>query len=249
MAKMDNDRRMMTVEQNSNDALKAEVQKQMLEIKRQERLAQFDQQVINLGMVANKFEEKYGTEDYRTQIMAMFLDLALQMKEVIELISGVQTAMQCIGQAIDCVDDLLNMQEEMLEGSLAQNYGLFERMKRKRKINRAMRNNRNRMKQMCASIEGGQKMALDMVNALRKSCGRMKLSTEKSFAKQKKSDSKGGTNISGDSAITPAARKFMDDLRAQNGGDTDKGVPTSPAVPTTNGSASSSTDDTLGGII
>ena len=249
MAKLDSDRRMMVAEQSGNEALKAEVEKQMLEIKRQERLAQFDQQVINLGMVANKFEEKYGTEDYRTQIMAMFLDLALQMKEVIELISGVQTAMQCIGQAIDCVDDLLNMQEEMLEGSLSQNYGLFERWKRKRKINRAMRNNRNRMKQMCASIEGGQKMALDMVNALRKSCGKMKLSTEKSFEKQKKSESKGGTNVSGGSSITPAARKFMDDLRAQNGGNTDKSAPASPVAPASNSPAPSPNDDTLGGII
>lgn len=212
MAKNESESRMRSTAEYQESITK-EVDAAMLELERKKRRRELDRQINTLAERAIVFEDQYGSEDYRTQIMVMFLDVTLQMKSAIDLLSDVGVALQCIGQAIGCIDDVLNMQQEMLSGSLQQKYGFFERQRRKRQLRRAMRNNTARMQQMCDMLVGSQKMAMSVVNALRKSLVKMKATAEKNFSKQNKRQAK--TSDMGDQPSL--AKTLMDNLRAQDG--------------------------------
>lgn len=218
-------------------SINKEVDAAMLEMQRKKRRRELDRQVNTLAERAIYFEDQYGSEDYRTQIMVMFLDVTLQMKSAIDLLSDVGVALQCIGQAIGCIDDVLNMQQEMLSGSLEQKYGFRERAKRRRQLKRAMNNNTARMQQMCEMLVGSQKMAMSVVNALRKSLVKMKATTEKNFEKQNKRQ-QGAAGAQQEASL---AKKLMDELRGNEGGAGGSSTPS--ASGSSSGSSSGGTDD------
>lgn len=207
------------------DPAEKEVRDTMLQLERQKKRKKLDDQIKTLAERAIAFEDQYGFEDDRTQIMVMFLDVTLEMKSAIDLLSDVGIALQCIGQAIGCLDDVLSMQEEMLDGTLEHKYGFWERLRRKRKLRRAMRNNAARMQQMCDMLVGSQQMALSMVAALRKSAAKMKAATSKNFAKQKKQEEKRRAANPQEQPQESLAKKLMDQMRGNsgNGGGTGAG--------------------------
>ena len=229
------------------EALDRQVDAVMREAERKKRLKEFDRQVNTLAERAIVFEDRYGVDDYRTQLMTMFLEVTLQMKSVIDLLNDVGVALQCIGQAIGCVDDILNLQQEILEGSLGQKYGFWERLRRKRRLRRAIRNNVARMTQMADMLIGSQKMAMSIVTSLQKSCVKMKAMSEKSFAKQNKRN--GGASASSNEGSL--AKKLMDEMRASRGdGATDASVNTdNGSNGGTNGGSVNASEDDLSDIL
>ena len=244
MANNDNQLRTLpSVESMQNEVIN-DVDSGMAEMQRKRKRRELDAQINKLVERAIAFEDMYGSEDYRTQIMEMFLDVTLEMKSAIDLLTDVGTALQCIGQAIGCIDDVLNMQQDILSGSLEQKYGFIERIRRRRKLRQAIRNNQSRMQQLCDMIVGSQKMAMSVVNALRKSLVKMKATTEKSFAKQRRNS---GKKNAGTATEQPSlARKLMTEVRAQKGGGTGAtggAAPSAPSAPsgsTTGGTGSTS---------
>lgn len=239
-------------------SIQKEVDAVMLEAERKKRRRDLDRQIQTLAERAIVFEDQYGINDYRTQIMTIFLEVTLQMKSAIDLLNDVGVALQCIGQAIGCIDDVLNLQQEILDSSLEQRYGFFERMKRRRKIRRAMRNNAARMQQMADMLVGSQKMAMSVVSALRKSCVRMQATAEKNFAKQNKREEK--LRAAGKADNQPSlAKKLMDDLRAKdgnggsaptaNGGGSSGPAPSAPSNSDTGSSQGGSTSSDISDII
>lgn len=183
----------------------------MLNAERKKKRRELDRRIMQLCQRAISFEDQYGEEDYRTQILITFLDVTMQMKSVIDLLNDVGFAMQCIGQAIDCVDDVLNMQQEVLAATMSQKYGFWERMRRKRQVRRAIRNNAARMNQMCEMLVSSQRIALEMVNSLKTVSVRMKTMSQKGFAKQSKKNK--GVAPEQENSY---AKKLMADMRASS---------------------------------
>lgn len=186
----------------------------MREVERKKKRKELDRQIELLCNRAVKFEDEYGPTNYRTQILVTFLDVTLQMKTAIDLLNDVGVALQCIGQAITCVDDVLNMQQEILEGTLTQKYGFWERLKRKRRLNRAIRNNAARMRQMCDMLIGSLNMVQGMTKSLCKVSVRMKTMSERSLAKQGKNVKSGKGD--GSAELNSEAKKYMAQYRESN---------------------------------
>ena len=246
MAQQENDNRMREGTEAYKQSIQREVDSVMMEAERQKKLQTLDRQINTLAERALAFEDQYGADDYRTQIMTIFLEVTLEMKSTIDLLSDVGVALQCIGQAIGCIDDVLNMQQEFLNVSLEQKYGFFERMRRKRKMRKAMRNNVARMQQMAEMLIGSQKMAMSVVSALRSSCVKMKAVAEKNFQKQAKRDQKMKSQ-DGASAQPSLARKLMDEMRAkQNGNGAGSGSGSGSGGGTGNGAGASTTSGPAG---
>ena len=185
---------------------------------------------------AAEFIIKYGKEDYRSQIMLTFLDVALQMEDAINLTHDVGTAMGCITEAIGCMDDLLLTNELPIDGTLTTKHGFFARWKRKRKLQKAIRNNAGRMKQICDTLVGNQEMAQAIVNSLKKSSIKMQIMMQKNAEKQRKRELK----YNPAARTTPsAAETLVDELvRAKAEENTDSpasSAPTAPSAPTKSG--------------
>lgn len=209
-----------------------DTQRVLQEVKRRQKLKELDGRVNQLCERAILFENQYGEDDYRTQILVTFLDVTLQMKSVIDVLDNVGFALECIGQAIGCVDDVLTMQEEIIAGTLDRKYGFFARMKRKRMMRRAIRNNAHRMQQMCDNLVGSQKMALELVKSLKKSSLRMQTMSQKNFSKFNKKSK-------GDKAPEDAnaqAKQRMAQMRAEKA-EAEGADGTDPVRPVSGGSA------------
>lgn len=206
----------------SNEGLKQQLENNvetvMRDAERQQRRQQFDQQVQLLGERALAFKEQYGIDSEFTQIMMTFLQLTLEVKSTIDLLNDIGIALQCIGQAMSCIDDVLNVFQEVLDFSMGTRYGFWERMRRRRKLRRAMRNNTARMKQTVDMLVGSQNLAMSMIGSLRTAMDKMRTVTQRNFAREKRRRDKQGNTAPGEEL--GLAMKFMNDLEAQqNGGD------------------------------
>ncbi len=166
------------------------VKKRQLEREREQRSKDLDNKILDLANKAVDFILEYGQEDFRSQMMASFLDVALVMKDTIKMLTGINVAMSCIFEAIEFIDSAINFDTLLQEGSLKENYGLFARWKRKRRMRKVIRNNRNRMQVAIDNILGQQAMAQDITDSLRDACERMRLTMDKREAKRKKKEEK-----------------------------------------------------------
>lgn len=214
-------------------AIDSETNKAMMQLKMQRSKKAFTQKRQALAERAAEFVMQYGKEDYRAQLMLTFLDVSLQMEDAINLLHDVSTAMSCIGEAIGCIDDILATHEMIIQSSMVKKYGFFQRLKRKRALRRAIRNNVGRMEQVCDSLVGSQEMALVIVNALKKSSIRMKTMMEKNVEKQNKRAIKTQAK-SGDTPPPPdrpsAAESMVADIvRAKTGSDAAFAAPSAHA--------------------
>ena len=163
-------------------------EKKKQERAREQRSRDLDQKIVDLANKTVDFILEYGQEDFRSQMMASFLDVALVMKDTIKMLTGINVAMSCIFEAIEFIDSAINFDTLLQEGSLKENYGLFARWKRKRRMRKVIRNNRNRMQVAIDNILGQQAMAQDITDSLRDACERMRLTMDKREAKRKKKE-------------------------------------------------------------
>ncbi len=181
-------------QEEEQDEFEQQVENKVKEAQMQYRMDKsrkdFSQKMEQLANRAAEFVMQYGKDDYRAQIMLTFLDVSMQMEDAINLLHDVGLAMSCINEAINCMDGLLGTNELFVENSLSRKYGFFARWKRKRRLNKAIRNNVGRMTQICDSLVGNQKMALSIVDSLKKSSMKMKKLMEKNAQKHQQKEAK-----------------------------------------------------------
>ncbi len=196
----------------------------------------FNAKIQKLQERAADFVIKYGKEDYRSQIMLTFLNVAIEMRDAIELTNDIGTAMSCITEAITCMDDILQENMFQIEGTLTTKYGFWERRRRKKQLKKAISNNAGRMKQICDMLIGNQQMATAIVNSLRASSIQMQKMMQKNNEKQKKINMKN----SGGAPLPPSeGEKIVDGIIAARGAQ--------PAATRQDGSASDSQTPSGGG--
>lgn len=216
-------------EQKQRDPLDAEeeaINAKINEVKRRQEEARrekaietsknnFNAKIVKLQERTADFVIKYGKDDYRSQIMLTFLNVALEMRDAINLTNDIGTAMGCITEAINCMDDILQANVFQVEGTLSVKYGFWERWKRKRQLKKAIANNAGRMKGICDMLIGNQQMAQAIVTSLRESSVKMQAMMQKNNQRQQKINKKSPT------AYVPsqpsAGEKLVDEIIAQRG--------------------------------
>lgn len=177
----------------------------------------FNARKSELANRAAEFVLKHGKEDYRAQIMLTFLDVTLQMEEAIDMMQEVAVAMDCIGQAISCMDGILSTHDLFVENTMTRKYGRFARWKRKRRLKKAIMNNAGRMKQICDSMVGSQEMAVSIVNSLKKSSVKMQRLMERNTARQRSREQKRQKDKTAPLPATRAEQMVDELVRAQGG--------------------------------
>ena len=153
-----------------------------------------------------------GREDYLTQMLTMFLDVTIQMEDMINTLNDVSKAMQCITEAMTCMDSILETTYEALDDTTKINHGWRERRKKKKKIKLAMRNNEGRMIEIVNMLESTHKMAYGMQDSFRKSTERMQAKLAKQAEKQRKIQAK-RLKSSGGVAPQPSKAQQLIDKR------------------------------------
>ncbi len=126
-----------------------------LELKRKRRA--FDGKLDDIMTTAIQMRQQYGAEDFRYQMMLTFLEVGLQMRDAVEMLTSVQTAMSCISEAIGFMDGTLNAFDVCIDGMMSGKKGLLSEFNRRRKIEKAIKENNKRVQAMTGNIK-------DMVN-------------------------------------------------------------------------------------
>jgi len=176
---------------NTTYEFETEIDRELQERKLKERMDKLDQRMESVLTKYLEFEAKYGENDYRTTLMKSVLETAVAMKDIIDTLSGVKEAFNYMFEAMDIIDLTFNIFQEGLLNSTKSDYGFFARLKQKRQIRKAIRNNVNRMNQITTMMGAMQNIADTTIVAIAKSSHRMQTAMAKRNKKLNKR--KGGT--------------------------------------------------------
>ena len=209
---------MTDLRENYLDGFEEQVRQETQKRKAADQMKTLDDRIVDLTDKAATFALEYGTEDYRTQLMTTFLDVALNMKEVVKMLQGVQVGIQCLGETIGFLDDFMQDMDVMQKESLEHKYGLFARIKRRIRLSRVRRNNKRRVKAVMSGVMASVRMASDIGAELKRSMAGMVGTFDKFNNKGKK---KKGAAPTGPSAaqilISEAIAKKQSEGAADNG--------------------------------
>ena len=159
-------------------------QRQLEELK--ERSAALDAKIEELAEKTADFTLEYGADDFRAQMMMAYLEVAIEMKEAVKMIQGANDAIAFIYEAVDFIDESMNVNSTLQKQSLKSKYGLFSRIKNRILNRRVARNNINRVNQMMDKLVAQRNIAQNVMDSLRRACARMTKAIEKSNIKRQK---------------------------------------------------------------
>lgn len=207
---------------------------------RKQRSAQLEERQRKIYDRAVKYAERYGEDDFRTEMMLIFLEVSDTIQEVIDMQDAFIDVQQFFTDAINVLDDNLNLNQSLIQSQLGTDYGFFARLKRKREIKRAAKNNAHRIQMLVYSIEGVIDNANYMSEAMRGMMYTVKGKMEASKRKSMKLDTKnkGGNTESNSTKLSKYAQRFGDVKNVENLGKKD----------TDNNSKPSGSDDSIDDI-
>ena len=111
-----------------------------------------------------KAQQNQGQQTIIGEVLMTFLDVALEMKEMMKTMQAINVAMECLGDAIGFLDQALEFDNQLISNSLEVKYGFFQRWKQKQQQKKAMKNNMHRMEMVVQSITMKYQMATSMMD-------------------------------------------------------------------------------------
>ncbi|MCH5350854.1 MAG: hypothetical protein J1F39_02665 [Clostridiales bacterium] len=153
-----------------------------------EKRNEFNTRIDAIADKIIEFRER-NAEEYLIEMLTTFLDVALDMRDLMDALEATSQGMQCIATAVGFIDEMLEFNMGMFEVSLNHNYGFWQRLKEKRRIRKAIRNNAGRMKMVVYNMTGQLRFAQELVGEMKNVTVQLKKATGK---KNKKGEPSGG---------------------------------------------------------
>ena len=236
----------------NTDSVTNEIAKQadeaLQKVKFQDQKKKFNAKIDELAAQAAEFYKAYGEDDWRTSLLVNFLDLSLQMKDIIEVITAFNLANEIIFHALGLMNTSLNMTNGMM---LEVGQGQPSPLKQKLMMMRALRNNRNTVKNMIMQMKTSIEMAsltADMYQDLSLSIS--KIITKMNGKREKKKKRQGALGSSS-ANMSSASARGMDMVKnlVSGGSASAASAPAAPSAPAASAAPSSSVDSGLDGVL
>ena len=173
-------------QQETQGPLSGFVSNVISDIERQEKKEELDKRLKQLRNRMFSFAEKYGINDYRTQLMIQLHDVGLVIRDSVELIDATTVAMSYMFEAVTFFDDVMQYQQDLLLSSTEKKYGLFQWIKNKILERKAKKNLVNRMKTITNRMAMIQDISQMIVVTLSETTGRMQKKIQKNNEKNRK---------------------------------------------------------------
>ena len=207
------------------------VQTQMEKARFIENKAKFEEKIQELAVKAADAYQKYGKDDWRTGLLVNFLDMSLQMQDVVQFIEAFDIgneilfgAMTLMGQSLDISNGrLTNFVVNQKQSPLKQKITMWK----------AMRNTRNTVKGMIANMKNSMEMAAlttGMYEELSYSMSSMMASMNGKRLKAKKRNEK-AKNGEAMSSASGRGMEMISKIISAQGGTPPTAAPTAPAAP------------------
>lgn len=215
-----------------------QVEKKLDQNKRQQQMRAYDRKLEELAQNIEENIQIHGEDYFMVDILTMFLDVAVKMKEVMKMMNSMNMVMELFGDAVGFIDESMALQSNIMQETGKVKYNLWTRMTSYFQTKRIIRNNVNRVTAMSRNILIKYQMASDMVNALQGVSVRLKTMTQKMGKKNAQLAAKKNAANGGGSATAQYsdALKYLADRRAARGEE----VAPAPSAPAPSASANSS---------
>ena len=170
----------------------AEIEEELARVKQEEAIKKFrlnyNKKLEKIADKGASYLEKYGEEDYRTQIYVELYDAITSYGEMIDILEGSNDLMSCMDDIIKFMDQALNFNLNTLQSWNREKYGFFKKWKIRREFRKSLKNNRNRMQVSLQFMTNNMVMLKSFVKEMKKQLTKFKLKQNKG--------KKGGTQAS-----------------------------------------------------
>lgn len=203
------------------DNLANQVEQNLTQAKKKQQMRAYDSKLEDLAKNIEETIAIHGEDYFMVEILTMFLDIAIKMKEVMQMMNSMNMVMELFGDAVTFIDESMALQSNIMQDTGKIKYNLWTRLTGYFQTKRIIRNNVNRVRAMSRNILIKYKMASDMVVALQGVSTELKTMTRKMGKKNQKLMSKKGS-MSGDSSSMSQysdACKYLEERRAAKGSD------------------------------
>lgn len=160
-----------------------DIKRELEEKQREEAFKKFrlnyDKKLDKIAEKGANYLEKYGEDDYRTQIYVELYDAITSYGEMIDILEGSNDLMSCMDDIIKFMDQALNFNLATMQSWNQQKYGFFKRWKIKREFKKSLRNNKNRMKVSLQFMTNNMTMLKSFVKEMKKQLSKFKLKQNK----------------------------------------------------------------------
>lgn len=218
-------------------------------VKFQDQKKKFNAKIDELANQAAEFYKAYGEDDWRTSLLVNFLDLSLQMKDIIEVVTAFNLANEIIFHALGLMNTSLNMTNGMM---LEVGQGQPSPFKQKMMMRRALRNNRNTVKNMIMQMKTSIEMAsltADMYQNLSFSISKIITKMNGKRERNKKRQSALGSNSANMSSASARGMDMVKNIVSGGSAQPSAAAPTAPTAPAAPAAPSSSVDSGLDGVL
>lgn len=176
-------------------------------------------------------EAKLGADHFRTNLLRMFLEMLVPLKDITDSMLDLQASMSALADTTNLIDDCLKFTNQIMEEKGSQKYGFFYRMKQRRMTRKYIKNFENRMYATLMQIEA----VMGITDAMRTSIGKMNTRFAKRMAKTNKMTQGQPATFHGNSQLADMIDSRKNELN-MNGDDS-----TTPVTPPTGDSKSAGT--------
>lgn len=171
---------------------------------------------------AERYLEKYGEEDYRTQLMMLLLEISDYFLDVIDMIESFQEFDGLFNDVMGLFDISNEINEQYRQQQLAKDYGFFARRKKKKEIRKAQENNRQRIKMTLYNIQMSIESATTMAEEMKGMVEDIKHTMEATAQQKNKKNKKAGTAVSPSQSSMDVFNRYRAKYTGTDGGEAPK---------------------------
>ncbi len=228
---MDSFERVKADIERKKEEQREKLRQEQLKQEKEKREKDFNEGLMRLAEQVMAYENRQDDPTYF--LLKTFLDLAVEMREMINNLNSISIAMTCLSDAIGFIDNSMRLDDELYNESLSVKYGFFQRLKQRRKQRKVIRNNTARIQSLIDNMSMKYDMSASMMDAMRSLGMKIKAKSEKAAAKSKKKAEKRAAANGGAPAQQAPSKgdEFLAQLRAQKGGSSSDAPAAAPAAP------------------
>ena len=235
-----------TLETNSEEnEIDVKVREAMEKEKFKKQKKLFDEKIEELTTRATEFYTKYGEEDWRTSLLVNFLDMSLQMQDIIEVIESFNIANEIIFSALGLMNTSLEMSNGFMKNLAMQQQQPVWR--RKLENWKALRNTRRTVKNMIGQMMNSLQLATETASMYEGLSVSIAAMMDKMNGKRAKAKAKAQKKAGGNGAPSMGSGRGLDLVKkkiSEQGGSAAPSTP-SGSAPSAPAGGSTGIDDIL----
>ncbi len=148
--------------------LSAQIEAEQKVIQQKQAVAKYNEKVDQLSeKIIYHMQQKTAVSEQVVEILLPFLEVAIEMQGIIEIITSVNEVVQLIGEAINLLDTTMQSSQNAILSTTQVKYGWFQKLKRKIQQRAAINNNRRRAEAIADSLVGHYEMAMALAGSFK----------------------------------------------------------------------------------